>query len=98
MRNAERKKLLLRRERLVVRRDAVIASNEVMKKDGKISKVLALKEVSQSAQAAASLTVLLKAPFYIHEQSPNHRHRNLKAFAEHIQRHVFVRFVTDQYL
>ena len=31
------------------------------------------------------------------EQSPNHRHRNLKAFEEHIQTHVSVCFVTEQY-
>ena len=32
------------------------------------------------------------------EQFPEHRHRNLKAFREHIQKHVSDCFVTERYL
>ena len=32
------------------------------------------------------------------EHLPNHRHRNLKAFEEHLQKPVSSRFVTEYYL
>ena len=34
----------------------------------------------------------------VFEQSPNHRHRNLKAFEEHIQKHDSYCFVAEQYV
>ena len=34
----------------------------------------------------------------LYEQLPNHRHRNLKAFEEHIQKHIYYLFVTESYL
>ena len=37
-------------------------------------------------------------PLMLFEQLPNHRHRNLKAFEEHIQKHVSSCFVTESYL
>ena len=37
-------------------------------------------------------------PLGVREQLPNHRHRNLKAFEEHIQKHVSSCFVTELYL
>ena len=37
-------------------------------------------------------------PLMLFEQLPNHRHRNLKAFEEHIQKHVLYGFSTESYL
>ena len=57
----------------------------------------ALDDVHLDSPAAAAFWFSL-TDGSIDERLPDHWHRNLKAFEEHIQRHVFFCFITEQFV